>query len=312
MRKLNQVNNMALAIEALPSSIIQRLFSGNNSEIVPGSDTKEKSLDDPLALQEASELISSGQVIAFQFRSVSGLMVDPWNEQAAITALEVKGTLNPKEKPLSAMMFSQDFLPLVDIEKLPKSMQELVSDPDEFQNLIGAVCHIRAPIRADIVDQIPPRLLSFDDITGQAYMHNLDPQGHEPMSNFITWLNSSGLDYVGVTAIGQSGQAEFADKESALNLCRESGVVPLFLEDPNSTHEQVLGSFTQLDIENAEIIRDGHVPARVITMLVGEVSVTDEMKEVLHPQAEFFFQESLDLLKPIDLRAKLLKLMDGT
>lgn len=308
---MGEFNNMALAIEAVQKLAFKRLFSRGDLESIFGNQTKEKSLDDPLALREASELIGSGQVVAFQFRKVFGLMVDARNDQAAITALEVKGTPNPEEKPLSAMMFSQDFFPLVDVEKLPKSMQELVSDPDEFQNLIGSLCHIRAPILADQIDQIPPRLLSFDKETGQAYMHNLDPRGHEPMAEFINALNKTGILFPGVTAIGLSGQAEFADKESAIALCQNSGVVPLFLEDPNSTHEQILGSFTQLDIERAEIIRDGHVPAMVITMLIGDVSIAGGMKEALHQQAEFFFQEPLDLLKPIDLRSRILLLMDG-
>lgn len=303
---------MTLNVEAPPLTAIEGLLNLPEAEIPTAMEigSLEKSRD----VWKAIELVDAGEIVAFEFRSVFGLMVDAWNEQAAISALDVKGTENIETKPLSAMMSSLDFLPLVDKSVLSDSMRVLVEDPDEFQRRIGALCHISAPIRAEAVkkEEIPDRLLSFNSETGQYYMHNLDPEGHGPMSGFIRRLNKAGLHFPGVTAIGRSGEPEFVEKEKAMAFCQKSNQVSLFLEDPNPAHEKVLGSFPILDIEQECFVRDGHVPAQIVSLLIHGVELSAEgMEPAFYEQASFFFEKSLMFLSPDELRLELLRIMDG-
>lgn len=276
------------------------------AEVIP--ELQIGSLENPDDVNQAVEIIKNGDIVAAQFRNVFGLWFDAWNQEAANEALLIKET-NDLTKPLATMMFSENFLPLIDMDLLSPEVAGLVEDPEAFQNRIGSLCHIGAPIRMDVVSEIPQRILSWRD--GAPFMHNLDPYGHEPISIFIQSLNDAGIVYPGMTAVGIHNEAEFTKFEEVINLCEGSERVKILLEDPLVTHPEVLGSFPIIDLMNERIIREGHVPSDVVHQLfgMGLIQEDDGTMPAYYSHAKIFTDIDLKGLNPEQLRSAVITLI---
>lgn len=266
------------------------------------------SLENADDIKRAVDDIRSGGIVAAQFRNVFGFWFNGWINETANKALKIKGTVKYATKPLSTMMFSENFLPLVDSDLLSPEVKVLVEDPDTFQKRFGSLCHMRAPIRKELIDHIPPRILSWQHDT--PYMHNLDPHGHEPMASFIKNLNDAGQLFLGMTAVGKHKKPEFTSKYGVIELSKKSEMVNLLLEDPWNTHPDVKGSFPVVDLEKKKLLREGHIPTEIIQQLFGFELLTDDNIIPSHFElANIFTDISLDGSTPEKIRSLMIDII---
>lgn len=250
---------------------------------------------------DAITLIKSGEVVAAQMWGVYGLWVRGDSKEAIKKALEIKKDPG-STKTLSSMMLSEDFLQLIDTAAVHSSMRDILSDVEAFQNHFGALCHIRAPIRADVVGQIPSSMVSQEN--GRYYMHNLDPTGHILMEPFIRDLNRNGVRFNAVMSVNDHsiGEAEIHDRTRAVEYCASSGRVGLLLEDITYGNAGATGSFGIMDAEHASAVRDGIVPVEVLEKILGKQLNKDGMKSAKFEQQYHRPIVEVDM-SPEDIRA---------
>jgi len=246
------------------------------------------SLENITDMDKAVQIIKGGHPVAGQMHGVFGLLIRGDSHRAAMEALTMKGEEN-LNKPFSSMMATKDFVSLVDHEILPPVSQKLLENIPDLQRRIGAICHIRAPVRPDLIKehQVPSSLLSYQ--AEQPYMQNLDPFGHRSMSRFVEKLKKEGISYIGVTSLNDKtkGEAEITQSKRAIRFCREKGV-PLLLKDPQHTRVDVRGSFAIIDLENLTAIRDGHVPIKILEKILKVTLDKTDMKPANYPPPPYF------------------------
>jgi len=259
-----------------------KFFLNDESEATP--DFRVGSLNCEQDLQTAVALIKKGGIVAAQVRGVFGIWADASNSEAVQKILEAKG--QTEAKTFSSMLFSQDFLPLIDKEAVSPRFLTLLEDAKSCQRAIGAICHLRAPIKPAVINQIPLSLLSHCE--GRDYMHNLDPFGH-PISMLIRRARATGVRFLAVSSLNDhaKGEKEITDLGRAKEFCQESQAVPLLLTDPSPRREEIRGSFAIIDLLTKQALRDGHISVSLIEKILNLTLNKKGMKPATFPQANF-------------------------
>jgi hypothetical protein len=265
------------------------------------------SLENREDIVRAVSAIESGIPIVAQVRGVFGLWFRGDDSAAVARIREIKED-DPLKK-YSAMMFSQDFVPLIDLDVIPPQIRTLFENPDEIQSRIGGICHIRAPIRPSEAHKFPTSMISQSP-DGIYFVHNLDPYGHRPISNLIEALNREGLvKQVGVSTLNRDNEPEIHNLKRALEVARESNI-GIILKDPSHGNVGVKGSFPIWDINTNQAVRDGHTPIEVVKKLTGIDIDTTSMKPARYPQITSEFELLLSRgLSHTDLRQAVLDLL---
>ncbi|OGM20996.1 hypothetical protein A2863_02570 [Candidatus Woesebacteria bacterium RIFCSPHIGHO2_01_FULL_38_9b] len=267
------------------------------------------SLDNPNDIKEAVTRIKSGQTIAFQVRNVFGLIVDGKNGEAVKNMQGLKGMKPDKSRPFSGMLPGRKFATLIDSNSVHPNIKPLLDEPKRYSLILGMLCHVRAPIRINIVNNIPDSMISFTGVT--AYMHNLDPHGHL-IENLVTELEAAGVEYPCITTANTTKvEREISNIKDAIKFCslqRNKGKIPILLQDRTVTRPEALGSFPILDITyrsdgSLNLIRHGHVPTLVLEKVLRIKIDQTTAKKAVYAQPEF---EDFHMMEgsPEELRLK--------
>jgi hypothetical protein len=281
-----QVEDIADPVQTdMTAEVIDRQDHGGRvaTEYREGVPFRVGSLADKEDVRDAITLIKSGEVVAAQMWGVFGLWVRGDSPEAIKKALTVKKDPH-STKAISSMMLSEDFLRFIDVNSVHASLRDLLNDVERFQNKLGALCHIRAPIKSELVNSIPASMVSQEN--GKFYMHNLDPTGHILMEPFIRNLRDEGVMFNAVMSLNDHsiGEAEIHQRTRAIQYCAESGQVGLMLEDITYGNSGATGSFGIMDTEHAKAVRDGIVPIEIIEKILGHQLSKDGMKESKYKQ----------------------------
>ncbi|OGK25075.1 hypothetical protein A3A46_04035 [Candidatus Roizmanbacteria bacterium RIFCSPLOWO2_01_FULL_37_13] len=269
------------------------------------------SLGNPSDRSYAAELIARGQPVAAQMFGVFGLWVRADDRIAIDRVRKAKRErTDGPAKPFATMISTPDFIKLIDFNAVDSKFAAMLRNGLELQRRIGALCHIRAPIKPYLVEQhdIPPLLLSYQG--DQPIMQNLDPFGHSHMSNFIRAVQDRGIQFVGVTTLNDSeNEPEIIEGGKASDRCQERGI-ELLLTDYSPRRDDIRGSFAILDIsEILSWVRDGFVPANDIETILGLTVDRSRMKPSKYRKSSF---PVLDIdLDPRLQRAKVLLHIKG-
>lgn len=226
----------------------------------------EGSLGNQEDINKAIEIIARGGVASLQFSQVFGVWARADDQAAVNRALvEVKG--KEKGAPMVAMMSSHDFLELVDVSQIHSDLQDLVKKPQDFQDRLGSIAIVAAPVKPERVKDVPPTLMSVDE-NGRHIMLNLDPAGNEGVQNFINTLNKSGIRYIGCSSLNTTGDMEIYEERHAKDFIKDKPV-EIFLTDPSGVREGVRGSFPIISLVNASVVRAGHIPNNILNVIIG-------------------------------------------
>lgn len=243
------------------------------------------SLESQQDINKAVDLLKNGGLVVSQMHGVFGIWIDASNRISVKNALTVKGTKD-LNKPLSSMMPTELLLQYVDTTKIHYKLITLFKSTESFATKLGAMCHIRVPVKNSSYHTIPKSLLSKDK-TNTYYLHNLDPYGHEGMNNFVRASIKKGVSFVGVTSLGKSGSPEIDNLNDAISFCKKHSKLPLLLKDDTLTKENVRGSFAIIDLVKLEAIRDGFIPIKVIEKIIDLELDKKNMKATKYNQLDF-------------------------
>jgi hypothetical protein len=250
------------------------------------------SLDSPADIRIAVEFIKDGHPIGFQFRRVFGICINGARQDMVKKALRLKNEPN-HHRPFSGMMTTERFISLIDLDRVHPGLHHILKDPQEFKSIISSICHIRTPIRPDLISVVPPSMLSYEN--GVPYLHNLDTFGHL-VNNLVTALDSAGVQNPAVTTLNITKvQPEITGITTAAQFCslhRQRCDVPLILADPTPIRSGIQGSFPIIDItrrddQKLSAVREGHVPLNVIEKILGIELDTSSVKPAAYPQIDF-------------------------
>jgi tRNA A37 threonylcarbamoyladenosine synthetase subunit TsaC/SUA5/YrdC len=274
----------------------------NNSSFRVGS------LGDHQDVNEGVKTIKNGGVVAAQMRRVFGMWVRGDDAEAVKKAHTLKGE-EDLDKKMGSMMFCEDFVPMIHLDMVPKKLQPLVKDASQFKNRIGAMFHVRAPIKPEFVDEVPVVMKSYQD--GLHYVQNLDPHGHWPTSSFIWAMNQAGIKYVAVTSLNDhaAGETEIHKLERAIEFCK-SKKIPLLLADPIATRKGLRGSFAIIDLSKSSAVRDGHISIDLVEKMLGVDLDRSEMKPANYPPPDYRPILELDI-SPEGIRAAVIVFISG-
>ncbi|OGV91909.1 hypothetical protein A2783_02150 [Microgenomates group bacterium RIFCSPHIGHO2_01_FULL_45_11] len=244
------------------------------------------SLANPEDVREATQIIADGGIVAAQWRrSVIGLFMRADSQEAIASALAIKGDPDTN-RPFSSMMFHEDLSPFIDLDLVHPELRKQVTQPSKWQRRIGSLVHVAYPLLPEANKAIPASIRS----SGGDYdvIYNIDPTGNPEMSGLISSVNEAGVGFMAVTALGPHGGKEYQRIRYAVDHLRPFGEqVLLLLFHPHPVRNDVGGSLTIIDSVNARVIRDGHVPRKVIEGIL-EVSLdSKETKEAFYNQADF-------------------------
>lgn len=239
------------------------------------------SLEDPIALREATRIIRDGGVVAVQVYGVFGIFCDGANDEALDLTLRIKDQSPSQERPFSNMRFSSTLADQIDSSKVNAGAAHLCKDLSLTGRVLGSLVHLRWPIRNEAADEIPRRLRSQLDDTW--IIHNLDPSGH-PVSALIAGLNDVGVTDVAVTTLNAHGQDEISNRADAKAFCSEHGI-QLLLTDPSHENEEVKGSFPIFDTMSGKILRHGILPESLVATLLA--IPTSDISSDSAPQAKY-------------------------
>jgi len=281
---------MCMALPAISERKYQR--KAPKFEALGKSELVHGSLDNPGHVRHAVKIIKSGGIAVFEVWGVFGI----WGRADRLATVErmfaVKDETGLK-KTLSAMMSSQHFLPLIDKDSVHPDIKHLVKDHHSLREHSGAFFFVGANIRKEAAKKAPTPLISYDE-EGNAFMYNLDPYGHDYMSNLIEQI---GIPWVGVMSLNTHDKPSIHDYQVASEFCRAKGI-PLILRDPSHRREKFIGSFAQVDIRKKAAVRDGKFPVSFINKTLGTELYTGQTKKAQYPQT---LSENLKMLLTADM-----------
>ena len=266
---------------------------------------------DRASTQRAAQLVSAGEPVGTYIDDVGTIWVDATNPAALQKVETIKGEKRTG-RPLTAILFAADVVPLLDEEKIPATLHPIFLDPNELAARLGAIAPMRLPVRPAAAAQLPPVLITrtADGIT---WLQTLLPDGHPTISELVRAFNKAGVNLPGATSMNVSGQPEIVDQEKALAFSHQHGI-PYLLRDPHSSH-RVEGSFPILGVgpDGVALLREGHFPGRLFRDLLEYEDIDlSHAKPAKYPIPaairEHFTHHGLP---PHELRAELLRAIQG-
>jgi hypothetical protein len=271
--------------------------------------TESGSLANPIDVQNSAEVIAAGGYVAIQYHSVFVMAFSGVNLDARREVMRVKNE-NDSGKPLSSISFSQYVFPSVDMELVQQpEIRALLSDVRRFQRTMGAMCHLRLPLKSSAVGaEIPEHMTSLKD--GTPYVQSLDPSGNLLVANFSREVNDLGVHVMSGSSLNLQGGDEICDLSTAKRFCDERGV-PYLLHDPLYARSEVKGSFPVVDLVDGSALRDGHIPMQLIENLLGVALNKTNLQSAEHPHARHLIEMCDQPLMGSRLRESILNYLYG-
>lgn len=267
-----------------------------------------KSIHDPVAREEAVQLVAEGVPVGIYNRGVCAIWGDGNNPLFYEQVTNIKGE-NRQKKPLATTLRTSDFIQLIDDSEIPEFLHSIILDPVSLVERTGSLCFLRVPIKKEVALSFPEYVISEND-QGQYEMQNWDANGHPPTHAFIDLLLEKGISLPAVTSMNYSGSPEIVDQQEGVEFAKKAGI-KLFLNDEKDTGK-AKGSFAIVGIGKSGIslVRDGHLPSYIFPYLF-EVDIdTGAAIGAKYPQIEFP-QDFFDGHTPQDVRRKIIDFLAG-
>lgn len=261
------------------------------------------SIHNPSSLKKALFVLKKGEAIGVFNRGVCAIWGDGGNPKFYEEVIRIKGEKRG-ERPLATSLKTEEFQSLIDKNNIPAFLHNIFLDPKKLVLRTGSLCFIRAPIKKEIGEKLPPHLVSKSS-NGVYEMQNWDPYGHDPVNKFLDLMVKNDIKYPAVTSMNISGEPEIVDQEKGIEFAKKVGM-KMFLTDEKDTG-RVKGSFTIISIskDGLQLTRDGHIPGQVFNHLLENVLDVSNSIPAKFPQIKFpknFFKG----ISPEDTREKIL------
>jgi hypothetical protein len=269
------------------------------------------SLNDPQSRKRAIHQLGEGRVVAAQMRNVFGFWINAANPNARGELARIKNESLVEGKPikkLSTMLPGEVIIPFVDQNQIATNLKPYTAHPTIYSQTFGSICHTVLPLYPEAAEMLPGTILSkADDNSGTNLIYNLDPTGHPDMNAFINELYREGI-VTAVTSMNDVGSPEITDVETATKFLEGLNMPITLLGDEYPCRPEILGSFPQVDFRTGTVVRDGHIPHDLLTVLYGLEPSNGNMKLARY-EVNFPFQYPLLVseITPADSRLKLLE-----
>ena len=203
---------------------------------------------------------------------------------------------------------SEEFLPLVDRDRLPRHIHPLFDDAEVFDGLLGAISFVRVPARRRALEagNVPSAVISYAaDAARTPVIQNWSPAGKHNVHHLLhTAKHLEGDFFATVTSLNLSKQPEITTLQTADTF--STGRLPL-LTDEHATRK-LQGSFpiVTADEEGLTIIRTRArgVGTRLLSGLLHGYDVHEATETTLNPGRHF---EELRGIRGAELRQGLLE-----
>lgn len=254
----------------------------------------------------AARLVAKGGIAGIFNRGVCALWFDGGNEKAVEKISQIKG--ERKNKALALTLSLEEFIPMIDFEKLPDQAKDLLLSTD-LKWKVGSLLFIRAPLKKKYHLLVPAaaKVMSEDGI---CMIQNWDSFGHEYTEWFLKKVKKLGIKYPCVTSMNLSNQPEIVDQKEAQDFCQKRGI-QIFLKDPKA-HPEHKGSYTiiAVDKNGISLTRDGNIPGRIIERILGVKLNKEKAKKINHPQIKFP-DSLLEGFSPEEIRQNILQYLNN-
>lgn len=255
------------------------------------------------------EAITQGNIVAGHMRHVYGLWIDANNTKTREDVSVLKG--EPVGKKMSIMMTGDSLLPHIDTALIYEPLRKFVEDPDMYSSVFGSICHTVLPLNPQSSDYFPDSVKSQVVINGSPrdIVYNLDPTGHIGIEELIKDLEYAQV-VPAVTSMNPSSYPEIISHRDALKFLKERQdlvQIPIIFRDSKVCRSDIVGSFPQLNLLNGKIIRDGHIPAKILSWMFS-VEEDETIKDAKYRQNLFEIQLPLlpERNNPQDIRKTIL------
>lgn len=235
--------------------------------------TSTGSIRDVRSCQQAAQLVKAGVPIGLFVRGVCVLWIDGENCAATEAIYRIKGERRVG-RPFGTVLQAAAFVELLDENKLPASLRNVLLDADELAARLGDLCLIRAPITTDAAEKLPPSMVSSTP-DGTYWLQNWIPFEHQAVCLLVETMRKQNVTLPAVTSMNISGQAELVEQGAGIEFC-QAHRIPLFLADPANTGI-IRGSFPiiQVDQTGITLVREGHFPGFLFRYLLdAEVDIS--------------------------------------
>lgn len=273
-------------------------------------ETTVHSIRDSESCNRAATLLKDGYPIGSYLRGVCGLWTDGQNNRGLDTLYRIKGA-DRGERPVGTTLTAARFTGMLDADRIAPSARNLMLEANELAGRLGSLCFIRAPIRREVGESLPSRLVSIGRDEGY-WLQNWLPEGSRAAAPWIQAIGAQDIGLPVATSMNVSGEPELVEPEEGLRFCRQHGV-PALLVDKRSP-KRAKGSFPILGVDSKGIslIREGHFPARLFqTLLKGwEINLSDFVP-AKYPLVDLPQKVDNDSANPAQIRSRLLDFLDG-
>jgi tRNA A37 threonylcarbamoyladenosine synthetase subunit TsaC/SUA5/YrdC len=266
-------------------------------------------MTDASSRQLAANLIKEGYPVGFFVRAVCGIWVDGENADAIEAIYRIKGERRVG-RPMSTVLSTLDFVQLIDPDEVPSGLRGVVLDAGGLEARFGSLGFIRAPIRHDAVEALPPSTVSQTP-DGKYWLQNYIPGALDVVTLFVNDMLEQGVGVPAATSMNISGQPEIVEQEEGIAFCNSQGI-PLFLADP-SDKGRVRGSFPIISIERAgiKLLREGQFPGYLVQCLFGcGVDMSDATRPK-YPVVRTHSERSASTIPPHQLHDEIVACLDS-
>jgi|GEM_PF-3032650 len=223
----------------------------------------------------AGKLMAEGRAIAVDNSSVWAIWGDA-NDSNFIYEAQAAKQRDPN-KTFGLTLSSAHFIEMIDKESLSPAVQELISDPNYFAELIGGFAFVRAP--ANILKlaeySIPHSVVSIDFSNYDVKIQNFDPVFSPNMRQLIEVASQEKRTagkpafIPAVTSLNPSGTQELVCKEDASAFAIANGL-PI-LNNANASRLSI-GSFPILEIGTDVVLkRRGNIADNLLEDMLYEL-----------------------------------------
>jgi hypothetical protein len=213
----------------------------------------------------AADLVRSGAIIGASFASVFGLVGDGMRPALGYDMATIKGRAQLGH-PLAVSVPSTRLSQLIDLAQVHPALRRWALDGPGLSSTVAARCYLRVPIRESVARTLPPHLLSHVD--GVPYLQSVDPNGMSGISEFMTMLWQSGVEFPAVTSMNQIGRPGLIDFDPALRFATDAGLAAVLL-GPGHRHSRGPLSILALGPCGLSVARVGTFSADELQRTIG-------------------------------------------
>lgn len=264
------------------------------------------SIRDGDACRRAAQRLKQGIPIGTYIRGVCGLWADGQREDGLDQLYRIKGERRGS-RPVGTTLTSPQFTEMLNPAQISPSVKGLILSERELVSRLGSLCFIRAPVRDEVGETLPDRLVSRTE-DGTYWIQNWLPEGCTSAAAWMNAVGEVGITLPVATSMNISGKPEIVDQDQGREFCGAHDV-PIFLADPESPG-RAKGSFPiiQVDREGITLVREGHFPAILFRSLLTGWSI--DLSDYQHAKFRLIDAAARED-EPADLRRRLIRILDG-